>query len=450
MTGGGLRAILLITSHDRTIVASTRYKSRFLLRSAADALLDEGSIVVEGRKLTYAGGYEGSKDSGPFEETIDLGDSIIMPGFVNTHSHTAMSILRGLGNGLSLDDWLRKKVWPLEDRIREEDMVAGNLLTMSEYARSGITSFIDFYNVRPLLKALSRLSMRCTLSLAFLDKVPSMKEESWRRLEQVASYRRDVTDPDGMRSLALAVHSAYACSEEMLRGVSDAASTQGLLVTGHLLEAATEPALVRASSGVGPVALLDHTGILTHRFLAAHCVHLDRRGMSRLSKKGSSVSHCPRSNARLGVGVAPVSAMIREGLNVALGTDGVASSDTADFFEEMRTAAYIQRSANRDASLLSPRALLAMATENGARALGRRGGGRLKAGGDADFLALRLDRVHLNPHLDLIGNLVFCSRPEDVKLTVSGGTVMQMDGEVPGLDSAWLVKSVSEISASLG
>jgi 5-methylthioadenosine/S-adenosylhomocysteine deaminase len=432
------------------VVTAFRYRSRFLLSSARDALVEDACVVVDGGRASYAGPFEASRESGPFEETVDLGDSLVLPGLVNAHCHSAMSILRGVGNGLSLDDWLRKKVWPLEDHLTETDMETGNLLAAIEYARSGITSFLDFYNVKPLLQALSRIRMRCTLSLAFMDLVPSMKEESWRRLGEVDRYRREVEDLKGMRSLALAIHSAYACSEEMLKGVADAATSSGLMVTGHLLEAPTESSLVKASYGVTPTTLLERTGILGHRFLAAHCVHLDRRGMGRLARAKSSVVHCPRSNSRLGVGIAPVKEMLRCGLNVGLGTDGVGSADTVDFFEEMRTAAYLQRSVNSDASLLQPRELLAMATVNGSRALGHPSEGRLEAGGEADFIAVRLDRAHLNPLLDLLGNVVFCSRPEDVSLTVSGGNLLQKDGDVLGIDVDSVTHRVREIASSLG
>jgi 5-methylthioadenosine/S-adenosylhomocysteine deaminase len=433
-----------------TFVAALRYRSRYLLPSANEGVVEGGCLVVDGGMLTYDGPFMASADSGPFEETIDLGDAVMLPGFVNTHCHSAMSILRGVGNGLSLDDWLRKKVWPLEEQIGEDEMVSGNLLSMVEYARSGITSFIDFYNVRPLLKALSMIRMRCTLSLAFIDLVPAMKEESWKRLGEVSRYRREVEDGKGMRSLALAVHSSYACSEEMLRGVADAASTNGLMVTGHLLEAPTEEALVKATSGVSPATLLRRTGILGPRFLAAHCVHLDRRGVGLLAKAKSSVAHCPRSNSRLGVGVAPVKMMMEGGLNISIGTDGVGSADSVDFFEEMRTAAYLQRSVNRDATLLRPRELLTMATSNGALASGNPRIGRLEKGKMADFIAVKLDRAHLNPGLDMVGNLVFCARPEDVCLTVSGGRVIQAGGELPGVDASSIVERVREIASGLG
>lgn len=407
-------------------------------------------MVVDGGRLAYVGTFAGSKEFGPFEDTVDLGEAIILPGFVNAHCHSAMSILRGVGNGLSLDDWLRKKIWPLEEHIGEDAMVFGNLLSMIEYARSGVTSFIDFYNVRPLLKALSKIKMRCTLSLAFIDHVPAMKEESWKRLGQVGQYAREVEEPAGLRSLALAIHSSYACSEEMLRGVAEAASTYDLMVTGHLLEASTEVAAIKDSYGVTPVTLLTRTGIIGPRFLAAHCVHLDRWGIARLAGAGSSVAHCPRSNSRLGVGVAPVAEMAEGGLNVALGTDGVGSADSVDFFEEMRTAAYLQRSARRNATLLPPRELLAMATSNGSSALGYSDVGRLKRGYKADFIAVGLDRAHMVPSMDLVGNLVFCARPDDVRLTVSGGNVVQRDGEVLAVDEASVAQEVREIAASLG
>ena len=429
-------------------MASVRYRSRLLLASPEAEPVEDACLVVDGDRITYVGSAGASREAGPFEETVDLGRALLLPGFVNTHCHSAMSLFRGMGNGLSLDEWLRTKIWPMEDQLKEDDLVYGNLLSLAEYARSGITSFVDFYNVAPMMKALSKVRMRAVLSLAFMDEVPSMKEESWRRLERVESFKRRVDDGKGMRVPALAVHSAYACSEEMLRGVADAAKENRLLVTGHLVEAGTEVPLVKASTGVGPVALMSRTGILGPRFLAAHCVHLDARGIAKLAQAGSSVSHCPRSNSRLGVGIAPVPKMLRAGLNVSLGTDGAGSSDTADFFEEMRTASYLQRAANSDAALLPPRELLAMATVNGSRALGGPGRG-LAAGGDADFIAVRLDGAHLNPVLDLIGNVVFCSRPEDVSITVSGGRVLQRDGEVSGLDLGFVMAKANEIAHSL-
>jgi 5-methylthioadenosine/S-adenosylhomocysteine deaminase len=431
------------------LVGRLRYRSRFLLAAHGSQIVERGCVVVDGERVRYAGPFDGSSEQGPFEETVDLGDSLVMAGFVNTHCHSAMSILRGVGNGLSLESWLRKRVWPLEDHIKEADMVYGDLLSLAEYVRSGITSFVDFYNVKPMVKALSKVDMRCTLSLAFLDLVPSMKDESWRRLGQIREYR-SMVEREGLHKLALAIHSAYACSKEMLEAVAEAAEKESLMITGHLMESRSESEEVGKRFGTSSVVLLSRTGILRNRFLAAHGVHLSGQDISALARVGASVAHCPRSNSRLGVGVAPVPTMQRMGLNVALGTDGVGSSDSVDFFEEMRVAAYLQRSLHTDAGLLPPRELLAIATSHGAKAAGLKGGGRLRAGAPADFIAVAVDRPHLSPSMDLLSNVVFCCRPEDVVLTVSGGKATCRNGEVPGLDLESLTRKVREISSSLG
>jgi 5-methylthioadenosine/S-adenosylhomocysteine deaminase len=432
-----------------SFVAGVLFKARYILPDASSQVLEESCIIVEGDRLSYVGPFSTSKELGPFEDTVDLGDCILLPGFVNAHAHAAMSLLRGVGNGLSLDDWLRKEVWPIEERLSEKDMVYGDLLSLVEFVRTGITSFLDFYNIRPMLQALKEVPLRATLSLAFLDLLPSMKEESWRRIEEVDSYLRLVRESGDLNGLALAPHSAYACSKEMLARIVEESSKRQLLVTAHVLESPFEWGEVERVHGLQTIQLLERLRLLNGRFLAVHCVHVDEGSMDALASNRSSVIHCPRSNSRLGVGVAPVAKMLRRGMNVALGTDGQGSSDSSDFFEEMRLAAYLQRSMNRDARTLSPRVLLAMATTNGCSALGLPSVGELAPGKRADFIAVRMDRPHLVPALDLIGNLVFASRPEDVRLTVVNGRTLCEDGRVLDVDVERLMREVQDIASSL-
>lgn len=431
-------------------VAPIRYTSRYLLVSPQSPLLEDACVVVEGRSISYAGPRAGSDGCGPFEETVDLGRSIVIPGFVNTHAHSAMSLLRGVGNGLSLDSWLKEKVWPLEARLSEKDMVQGNLLSLAEYLRTGITTFIDFYNVRPMLSALERLPLRATLSLAFLDLVPGMEEESWRRLKEVKDYRRLVEDGSGLRHLALAVHSAYACSEEMIRGVARAAEEWRLLITSHVQESRAEMRSMKKKHGSSTTEYFRRMGLLKRGILAAHGVHLSDDDISVLARCRSTVAHCPRSNSRLGVGIAPIPSMLQAGLNVSIGTDGAGSCDSVDFFEEMRVAAYLQRARTEDAAALDGRTLLRMAMTNGSSALGLPTSMGLKKGSPADFTAVSLKGPHVNPSYDLLSNVVFAARPDDVRLTAVDGKVLYDDGEVVGLDLASLTDEVNEIAGSLG
>ena len=416
----------------------TAFFAKFLLPEARGAWVEDAALLVEDGVVVYAGPKEGADTSG--FDVVDLGNVAVIPGFVNAHAHLAMSLLRGYGDGLPLHDWLQR-VWEVEARMDEEVIYYGDLLGLAEQVRSGITSFVDFYNVEPMLRALrdSGLRSRAVLTLAFMDRVEYMAEESWRRLRRIDEYVSMVREWGGGRlHLALGPHAPYSCSRELLEELAGASARLGLRVHTHLSETKEDVAKVKEEFGMTPVAYLESLGLLNERLIAAHGVHLTDEEISLMGRRGASVVHCPRSNSRLGAGVARVREMVEAGVNVALGTDGPASSDSLDAFEEMRLMVYLQRTRAGDPSAVSAADALHAMTLGSARAAGLPDVGALRPGFRADFVALDLGSINMRPAWNLTTNIVMSAGPANVRHVYVEGRPALEDGRLllPGVEEA--------------
>ncbi len=416
----------------------TAYLARFALPDARGEWIRDAAIVVEGGRIESVG-PRGSLDI-EGADVVDLGDVAVIPGLVNAHAHVAMTLLRNFGDGLPLHSWL-ERVWDVEALMDEEVIYYGDVLGLAEQLRSGITSFVDFYNVEPMLRALEGLGVgvRAVLTLAFMDRVKYMEEESWRRVGRIGDYLSMVRERGkGMLGLALGPHAPYSCSEGMLRAISEASARLGLRVHVHLSETEEDVSRVLGEAGATPAAYLDRLGLLNERLIAAHGVHLTDEEIALMGRRGASVVHCPRSNSRLGVGVARVGEMARAGVNVALGTDGPASSDSLDLFEEMRLMVYLQRATRGDPAALASRDALYAATLGSARAAGLEDVGALRPGFRADFVALDLRSISMRPSWDLTTGIVMSAGRSDVRHVYVGGEPVVRDGALAlrGLERA--------------
>ncbi|MGC8969311.1 MAG: amidohydrolase [Conexivisphaera sp.] len=405
------------------------FLARLMLPDARSQWIERAALLVEDGVVVSAGAREELDLTG--FDVVDLGDVAVLPGFVNAHTHAAMSLLRGYGDGLPLHAWL-ERVWGVEAEMDQESIYYGSLLGVAEQLSSGITSFVDFYNVEPMLRVLREVPLRGVLTLAFMDRVEYMVEESWRRLRNIDGYLSLVREEGrGRVELALGPHAPYSCSPEMLGALADASRRLGLRVHTHLSETAEDVSRVREESGLTPAAYLDKFGLANERLIAAHGVHLTNEELSLLGRRGASVVHCPRSNSRLGTGIARIREMMDAGINVALGTDGQASSDSLDAFEEMRLMVYLQRARTGNPAALSARDALYAATLGSARAAGLGDVGALRPGYRADFVALDLRSIQMRPAWDLTTNVVMSSGRAEVRRVyvegepvVEGGRVM--------------------------
>jgi len=385
-----------------------------MLPHAEGQLISDPYLLVDGEKIVYAGQF---KENLEYDEIYDLGNSIILPSFANTHSHVGMTLMRGIGEQDNLQNWL-EKIWKIEGRLNHEDLVIGDIVGIGEMLESGITSFLDFYDIKPMVDALIRLNfpIRAKLGLSFMDKVEYMKDESWKRIKQIDDYSKFLSKY-GIEMI-LSPHSLYSVSRELLMEIS---RISGYKVQIHLAETLKEREEIKKMYGLNPVQLLKSVGLLRKGLIAAHAVHLSDDEISQLAEAGVNVSHCPVSNSRLGSGIAKISKMQELGINVSLGTDGAGSSETLDMFEEMKLAIMLSRASNMSTEM-NARKALKMATLNGHKALGIQGG-FLREGMLADFITVDLNRI--KPSWDLVSSIIYQGSRDAVKDVLVGGRLIK-------------------------
>ncbi|HEX4725837.1 MAG TPA: amidohydrolase family protein, partial [Pseudonocardiaceae bacterium] len=298
-------------------------------------------------------------------------DGILLPGLVNAHAHSPMTLLRGMGGDLPLLRWLHEVIWPAEARLRPSDVYAGMLLGCVEMLRAGVTTSAEMYfHGRELADAVLAAGSRLVLGGPLLD-LPGM---DWRAtLTELDAW----IDTDGLRSgpgerieVGYGAHSAYMLTADALTTIAESATARGALIQIHVAEAADEDAEQRARYGSVP-AMLAKLGILEGRVIAAHAVHMDDRDIELFAANDVGVAHCPGSNAKLASGIARLVELRAAGIAVGLGTDGPASNDDLDLWEEMRLAGLLARLATGDATAVTAPDALLLATRGGAAALGR-------------------------------------------------------------------------------
>lgn len=396
-----------------------------------DAVVD----VVDGR-ITYVGTAAEAPD---FDGEVRRLSGILLPGLVNTHAHSPMTVLRGLGADLPLLRWLQEQMWPNEARMTPQDIRTGMLLGAVEMLRHGVTTSAEMYFHGPeLVSAVLEAGSRVVFGGAILD-VPGMQ---WRSLtDDISSW----IDADGLRfgpgervELAYGPHSAYTLSPAQLTAVAVEARARGALLMVHVAESPFEDEAQRAEYGSVP-ALLKASDVLGGRVLSAHSVHLSDDDIALYASFGVGVAHCPGSNAKLASGIARVPEMLAAGVSVGLGTDGPASNDDLDLFEEARLAGLFARVSKMDATALGAAQALLMATRGGADALGRADIGALETGRWADVVHIAADDPAFATGLDasdaqLLANLVWGSgsrRVTDVWVAgdhvVAGGESTRVD-----------------------
>jgi 5-methylthioadenosine/S-adenosylhomocysteine deaminase len=358
------------------------------------------------------------------EERIDgRGHTALLPGFVNSHTHAAMVLLRGLGEDMVVLDWLHEKIWPVEARLTGEHVYWGTCQALLEMASTGTTCFGDMYFfMEQVAQASLDMGMRAGLSRGILWEA-SQKEPPVSLAEQ-----RDLAEKwhgrEGLISVMYAPHAPYTVSPEHLEFLAREASDKGLGVHVHWLESAWEREYIEKELGKDPIKLLEETGLMeAPRLLLAHGVWFPEDRVEELSRKNVTVLHNPGSNLKLGSGIAPVPAMLEKGVQVALGTDGAASNNRLDLWEEMRTAALLHKGAKKDPLVVSASQAFAMATLEGAKALGFSQVGRIKEGWQADLLLVNLDQPHYNGwnEENLIPYLVYAGSSADVEATMVKG-----------------------------
>ena len=382
---------------------------------------------------------------------------MLLPGLVNTHCHTPMLLLRGMGGDLPLLRWLHEVMWPAEGRLTASDVRAGMTSGCIELLRTGTTTSVEMYFFTgAVVDAVLTVGSRVLLTPGVIAAPGWDRLGSWEAMRNGISRR---IDRDGLRygpgervELGYGPHAAYTLPPEALRSVAEHARERGALLHLHLAETKEEDAALRAEHGSVP-ALLDELGVFDGgRILAAHCVNLSDDEIGLLAARQVAVSHCPGSNAKLAAGVARVVALRRAGVRVGLGTDGPASGDDLDLWNQARLAGLFARVTSGDAAALTARELLLMATRDGAAAIGRDDLGALEPGRWADLVHVDLaDPAFVDPADDaqLLSNLVWAGGARLVRDVWVAGDQVLADGEPTRVDRTAATRDLREIAARL-
>ena len=410
-----------------------------------DIFTARGSVLIAGATIngstvdiaidetgTIAGIGEGIRREYDADIVIDGSDRIAVPGLVNTHTHAAMTLLRGYGDDMPLQEWLSQKIWPLEAHLSGDDVYWGTKLACLEMIKSGTVAFNDMYFFMDrAAQAVDDMGLRATLAYGFIDLGSAEKREAEiRATESLVAHVKSLDNP--RIKAAVGPHSVYTVSPEGLAWCAGFADEQGIGIHVHLSETEKEVVDCVAQFGKRPAALLDECGCLTPRTVAAHCCWLDEAECRLLGERGVSASHNPASNMKLAVNRAmPYRWLKQHGANVCLGTDGCASNNSLDLMEEMKFAALLQKFAWNSPTLLPADEAVAMATRAGARALGT-GPGTLTTGAPADIVLLDARATCNTPLHHTDSNIVYACNGGVVMTVLCQGRVLMHERTVPG------------------
>jgi 5-methylthioadenosine/S-adenosylhomocysteine deaminase len=417
-------------------------------------LLKNGGLAIEKDKIIDVGESERIHKEYPADVELDARGKAVLPGFVNTHTHLFQNLLKGRRDDLPLFDWVSDVQMPMvknqfEDALRGDFELgyAAALLGCVESLKSGTTCLVDMDLRNPKVPEAFKLTgIRAFYAMNLADQwVPPEvllpREEVMEFFEETSRKWHGVEN--GRIECMYAPSTPYICSKEYLQEIKEQAIRNRMRITIHVAETRNERELVKKETGKLPIDYLNSLGFLGEEVTAVHCVWVSDAEIELLKKTDTKVSHNPESNMKLGSGVAPVPSMLRRGITVSLGTDGCASNDNLDMFEEMRTAALLHKVMNLDASVITSLDVLKMATIGGAKSVGlERKVGSLESGKKADLILVNLDTPHLRPLNDVISTLVYCANGGDVDTVMVDGKIVVQDRRVDFLDEKELISDV--------
>jgi len=408
-----------------------------------------GAVAIRGDRISAVGKAEDLGGDAP-ARVIDAHGGIIMPGLVNTHTHAAMTLFRGLADDLPLMAWLNDHIFPAEAALDHPKVYCGALLACAEMILSGTTTFCDMYLFEDAVaRAAQTAGMRAVVGEVLFD-FPSPNygpiEEGFAATQALIDTFRG----DPRITIAVEPHSPYLCAPELLARAFDLAGRNGLPMVIHLSETAGEVKTIRDRYGRTPVGHLDALGLLAPNVLACHCVVLSEEDIARLKHHNVNVSHNAESNMKLASGIAPVPRLIEAGVCVGLGTDGAASNNNLDLFLEMDTVAKLHKVQCLDPTVLDAATVLRMATIDGARALGLGERiGSLEPGKQADVIVLDTRQPHLVPMYHPVSQLVYAARGSDVTAVVIDGRIVMENGRILTFDVEQAMDDVNRIALQI-
>lgn len=407
-------------------------------------VIDEGSIGIRNGIIDYVGEYQEGMEA-KYDRVLNYKGKTAMPGFVNAHNHSAMTMFRNYADDMKLMDWLFNKIFPLEDKLTKEGAYYASSLAILEMIKSGTTTFCDMYMfMEQTAEAVIQSGMRAALGRGLQGE--SGDDMDYRLKENLDLCEKYHGSHGGRLRVNLSPHSVYTCSPAYLEKVGRTAAEIGAAVQIHLSETEDEVKNCMEKHGMSPIKLADKVGLLNHRTIAAHCLVVDDEDMEILKDRQVSVIHNPSSNMKLGSGVAPIKAMMDRGINVALGTDGASSNNNLDMLKEMRTASYLQKVILKDPTALPVDEVIRMATVKGAKALGFKNTGEIKEGMAGDIIIINMDKPHYYPKYNVKPALIYSGNSNDVETVIIDGYIVMEKREIVTMDEERILYEVQRIA----
>ena len=417
----------------------TWIKHAFLLTmDEKDTVLKDGCLFIDEDKIAYIGSQDDAMEA-KAERIIDAKGNIIMPGLVNAHTHLPMTIFKGYGEGLPLQQWLTDKIWPAEAKLNDEIVYWSSMLGLIEMAKTGTTCFLDMYMFYDaVFKAMKQSGHRGVLARAVLDADGNLDYRIKEAEDVLKRYKSN-----GRVDAMVSAHAEYTCSTEALKKVLELAQKYEAGIHVHISETQEEHEQAIERHGMTPIQLIHQMGLTQVPVAAAHCVHVSDQDVDIMAEKNISVLSCPQSNLKLGSGIAPLKKMADAGINIAIGTDGSSSNNNLDMLEETMLASMLQKGVLMDASVISNMQALKMATVGGAKALGLADKiGQIKPGYQADIIMIDTSGIAFQPQNDVISCTINSGNGRDVAMTMVAGDIIYENDEIRFADEFEVIRRV--------
>ncbi|MDR2532083.1 MAG: amidohydrolase [Oscillospiraceae bacterium] len=404
-------------------------------------------VGIKDDKIAFIG------DSKPYDDfgEVYAGDGrLLMSAFYNCHAHTPMTLLRGYGENLALQDWLETRIFPFEDKMNGEDVYIGTMLGLAESVRFGIVSVTDMYAFcDDMVRAFSEAKVKGNIGRAIVNFTDEDLYDTVRFKEAAELYKNFHNTADGRIKIDMSLHAEYTSNPKTVRRLAEYTGEIGTRMHVHVSETKFEHEECKKRHGKTPAAYLNEMGLFDSPTTAAHCVHLEDGDIAVLKEKGVTVASCPVSNLKLASGTCNVPALKAAGINVAVGTDGTASNNSLNFIEEMKFFSLLHKGIFASPAASPPRDTLYAATRAGALSQGREDCGLLKTGFAADLIVLDITKPNMNPAHDLVNNVVYSACGGDIILTMADGKILYKDGEYLTIDYERVVSQAHRATSAI-
>ncbi|RAP50915.1 MAG: N-ethylammeline chlorohydrolase [Methanosphaera sp. SHI613] len=410
----------------------------------SDSIKKESILIVD-NKIEEINTKLSDNDA---EIVIDAENKIAMPGLINTHTHVAMTLLRGVGDDQDLQTWLNEYIWPKEAKLTDELVYHASKLAMAEMIKTGTTTFNDMYFfMEQTAKAVEESGLRAVLGYGMIDLFDDEKRK--KELNETKKLINNCHNTaNGRINVAVSPHSPYTCSEELLRQSAQLATKNDLNLHIHVSETKKEVDDLKNERNQTPFEYLDDIDFLNDKTIAAHGVWTTDDEMKILNEKNVSISHNPSSNMKLASGIAPVSKYLENGINVSIGTDGVSSNNNLDMFSEMKLTPLLQKVNTLNPKVLPTNETIKMATENGAKALNINAG-KLEKDKLADIILLNVNVPHMLPLRNPLSNIIYSALGNDVDTVICDGQIILENKELTMINESEIMEDIKEVYTQL-